>query len=59
MRRDLQELEKSIYSKYKEIVSIIPVQRAGLIENSKKLTTWRRLTKRNRHYDQENEIRSC
>ncbi|XP_065929392.1 E3 ubiquitin-protein ligase TRIM71-like [Magallana gigas] len=36
--RDLQELEKSIYPQYQEIASIIPVQKTGLNENSKKLT---------------------
>nr|XP_034310786.1 uncharacterized protein LOC117684101 [Crassostrea gigas] len=36
--RDLQELEKSIYPKYQEMASIIPVQKADLNENSKKLT---------------------
>ncbi|XP_065929382.1 tripartite motif-containing protein 2-like [Magallana gigas] len=36
--RDLQELEKSIYPKYQEIASIIPLQKADLNENSKKLT---------------------
>ncbi|XP_052682824.1 uncharacterized protein LOC128163305 [Crassostrea angulata] len=36
--RDLQELEKSIYPKYEEIASIIPVMKADLNENSKKLT---------------------
>nr|XP_034310785.1 tripartite motif-containing protein 3-like [Crassostrea gigas] len=35
--RDLQELEKSIYPKYEEIASIIPVRKADLNENSKKL----------------------
>ncbi|XP_065929562.1 tripartite motif-containing protein 3-like [Magallana gigas] len=39
MRRDLQELEKSIYPKYQEIASIIPVQKADLKENSKNITT--------------------
>eukprot|EP00105_Crassostrea_gigas_P046732 XP_019930880.1 PREDICTED: uncharacterized protein LOC109621221 isoform X2 [Crassostrea gigas] len=36
--RHLQELEKSIYPKYQEIASIIPVMKADLNENSKKLT---------------------
>eukprot|EP00105_Crassostrea_gigas_P032777 XP_011455918.1 PREDICTED: uncharacterized protein LOC105348276 [Crassostrea gigas] len=35
---DLQELEKFIYPKYEEIASIIPVMKADLNENSKKLT---------------------
>nr|XP_034310783.1 E3 ubiquitin-protein ligase TRIM71 isoform X2 [Crassostrea gigas]XP_034310784.1 E3 ubiquitin-protein ligase TRIM71 isoform X2 [Crassostrea gigas] len=35
---DLQELEKSVYPKYQEIASIIPLQKADLNENSKKLT---------------------
>uniref|UniRef100_K1RT36 Tripartite motif-containing protein 2 n=1 Tax=Magallana gigas TaxID=29159 RepID=K1RT36_MAGGI len=39
IQKDLQELEKSIYLKYKEIASIIPVQKSALNENSQKLTT--------------------
>uniref|UniRef100_A0A8W8LM40 B box-type domain-containing protein n=1 Tax=Magallana gigas TaxID=29159 RepID=A0A8W8LM40_MAGGI len=39
IQKDLQELEKSIYPKYKEIESIIPVQKSALNENSQKLTT--------------------
>ncbi|XP_065938754.1 tripartite motif-containing protein 2 [Magallana gigas] len=39
IQKDLQELEKSIYPKYQEIESIIPVQKSALNENSQKLTT--------------------
>ena len=38
LQRDLEELEKIIHPKYQEIASIIPVQKADLNENSKKLT---------------------
>ncbi|XP_052683525.1 E3 ubiquitin-protein ligase TRIM71-like [Crassostrea angulata] len=36
--RDVQELEKLISPKYQEIAAIIPLQKADLNENSKKLT---------------------
>ncbi|XP_052715337.1 E3 ubiquitin-protein ligase TRIM71-like [Crassostrea angulata] len=39
IQKDLQELEKSIYLKYQEIASIIPVQKSALNENSQELTT--------------------
>nr|XP_034308114.1 uncharacterized protein LOC117683204 [Crassostrea gigas] len=39
IQKDLQQLEKSIYLKYQEIASIIPVQKSALNENSQKLTT--------------------
>nr|XP_034304837.1 E3 ubiquitin-protein ligase arc-1-like [Crassostrea gigas] len=39
IKKNLHELEKSIYPKYQEIASIIPVQKSALNENSQKLTT--------------------
>eukprot|EP00105_Crassostrea_gigas_P045355 XP_019929503.1 PREDICTED: uncharacterized protein LOC109620808 isoform X2 [Crassostrea gigas] len=39
LQRDLKELETTIYPKYKDIASNIPVQKTDLKENSKKLTT--------------------
>ncbi|XP_078331349.1 uncharacterized protein LOC111126712 [Crassostrea virginica] len=39
MQKDLQDLEKSIYPKYQEAVTNIPVQRADVNKRSQKLTT--------------------
>ncbi|XP_034313231.2 E3 ubiquitin-protein ligase TRIM71-like isoform X1 [Magallana gigas] len=39
LQREMQELEKSIYPKYQQIASNIPVQKAALNENSQKLTS--------------------
>lgn len=39
LRKDLQELEKSLYPKYGEITSIITNQKTGLDESSRKLKT--------------------
>nr|XP_034305537.1 tripartite motif-containing protein 43C [Crassostrea gigas] len=39
IQKNLCELEKSIFSKYQEIASIITVQKSALNENSQKLTT--------------------
>nr|XP_022297322.1 uncharacterized protein LOC111106792 [Crassostrea virginica] len=39
IRQDLQELEKSIYPKYQEATTNIPVQRADVNKHSQKLTT--------------------
>nr|XP_022300235.1 E3 ubiquitin-protein ligase TRIM71-like [Crassostrea virginica] len=39
IRKDLQELEKSIYPKYQEAATNIPVQRAEVNKRSRKLTT--------------------
>nr|XP_022300237.1 uncharacterized protein LOC111108550 [Crassostrea virginica] len=39
MRKDLQELEQSIYPKYQEAATNIPVQRADVNKRSQKLTT--------------------
>ncbi|XP_052691281.1 E3 ubiquitin-protein ligase TRIM71-like [Crassostrea angulata] len=39
IQKDLQELEKSIYPKYQDIASIIPVQKSAMNENSQKLTS--------------------
>ncbi|XP_078342038.1 uncharacterized protein LOC144627896 [Crassostrea virginica] len=39
IRKDLQELEESIYPKYQEAATNIPVQRADVNKHSQKLTT--------------------
>nr|XP_034331668.1 uncharacterized protein LOC117690933 [Crassostrea gigas] len=39
LQKDLQELEKFLYAKYKEIASDIPVQKADISKNSRKLKT--------------------
>ncbi|XP_078331527.1 uncharacterized protein LOC144625199 [Crassostrea virginica] len=39
MQTDLQDLEKSIYPKYQEVATNIPVQRADVNKHSQKLTT--------------------
>nr|XP_022320423.1 uncharacterized protein LOC111122782 [Crassostrea virginica] len=39
MQKDLQDLEKSIYPRYQEAATNIPVQRAGVNKRSQKLTT--------------------
>nr|XP_022299104.1 uncharacterized protein LOC111107938 [Crassostrea virginica]XP_022299105.1 uncharacterized protein LOC111107938 [Crassostrea virginica]XP_022299107.1 uncharacterized protein LOC111107938 [Crassostrea virginica]XP_022299108.1 uncharacterized protein LOC111107938 [Crassostrea virginica] len=39
IRKDLQELEESIYPKYQETATNIPVQRADVNKHSQKLTT--------------------
>lgn len=52
--RDLQELKTSIYPKYQNIASTIPLRRASLNTASKKLTT--ALTEIRRRHFQENEI---
>lgn len=51
---DLQELEKTIHPKYKDIASCIPVQKMKEIDNSPG-QTWRRVAHGNRHCHQENE----
>ncbi|XP_078331532.1 uncharacterized protein LOC144625203 [Crassostrea virginica] len=39
MQKDLQDLEKSIYPRYQEAATNIPVQRADVTKHSQKLTT--------------------
>ncbi|XP_034313235.2 tripartite motif-containing protein 3-like isoform X1 [Magallana gigas] len=39
LQREMQELENSIYPKYQQIASNIPVQKAALNKNSQKLTS--------------------